>query len=140
MAMKQRKEWREGREEGRGCDEAKGGVGGGSLTEGVRSDLRHLLDIFDGGPAVAHLLVDLLLQLAQLLRVVYERVGRPGERGGGGLVAGDEQSDQVVAHLLRVHLLASQIDEEAEHRGVFHVVVILVLERLKLLEGRIEKI
>src|SRR3954468_17183239 len=35
----------------------------------------------------------------QRLRVVGEQVDRPGEAGGGGLVAGDQQGHQLVADL-----------------------------------------
>ena len=48
-------------------------------------------------------------------------------------MAGDEQRDQVVAHLRVVHLLAAQVDEEAQHRRVRDLGVVLVLQVLQLL-------
>ena len=48
---------------------------------------------------VAHHLVDLLLHHFERLGVLAQRVHEPREHGGGRLVAGDQQRDEVVAHL-----------------------------------------
>mmetsp|Transcript_21258 Transcript_21258/g.48865 ORF Transcript_21258/g.48865 Transcript_21258/m.48865 type:complete len:247 (+) Transcript_21258:469-1209(+) len=95
--------------------------------------LGHPLDILERRVPVAEHVVDLVLHHLERLGVLRERIRHPGEHGGGGLVAGDQQRDQVVAHLLVVHLLAAQVDEEAQHRRVLDLGVVLVLEVLELL-------
>ena len=64
--------------------------------------------------------------------MVDERVRCPGEHGGRRLMTCDEQGDQIVAHLLIIHLLSAEVDEAAQHRRILDLIVVLILKRLEL--------
>ena len=61
---------------------------------------------------------DLLDQAVEHGRVAYEALQRPGQRGRGRLVPGDEQRHQLVAQLLVGHrraVLVARLQEQREH-------------------------
>ena len=84
-------------------------------------ELGHALDVLYGRVAIAQDAVDLVLHDFERLRVLRERIRHPREHRGRCLMPGDEQCDQIVAHLRVVHLLATQIDEKAQHGRIAHL-------------------
>ena len=63
-------------------------------------------------------LADLLDQAVEHGRVAHEALQRPGQRGRGGLVPGDEQRHQLVAQLLVGHrgaVLVARLQQQREH-------------------------
>ena len=60
--------------------------------------------------------LDLIAQALELLRMAAETLDRPGERGRGRLVAGDEQGEQLVTHLFVAHRAAVPVSGADQHR------------------------
>ena len=92
---------------------------GCKAPSGERDDRAQAQRLGDHGAQVAILVTRIHLgrQTCERRRVAQQQIERPGERRGGRLVAGEQQRDQLVAHLAVAHLapvLEAGGDEQRE--------------------------